>query len=84
MNINSFDYVDNAKYKNRIYKIQPLSDEGFKHYTNKNSYTHKYLKSLSPSRINEIFNDDSCVQDRTNYEILNNEKSELLLNYELQ
>lgn len=56
MNINNFDYEINPRSKIKRYQIHPLSEEGFSQYTNKVSYTHKYLKSLSPSRIDEIFN----------------------------
>jgi hypothetical protein len=55
MNIGNFEYDPNPQLKIRKFHIQTLTDEGFSQYTNKESYTHKYLKSLSPKRVKEIF-----------------------------
>ena len=61
MNIGNFEYVEKPKIKIRKFHIQTLTDEGFSQYTNKESYTHKYLKSMSPKRIKEIFDYDSLM-----------------------
>ncbi len=74
MNINNFDYVDEPYIKMKKFKVHVLSDDGFNKYLDKDSYIHKYLKSLSPRRIKEIFdsNDNQSSQKNRN---INNHKN---------
>lgn len=64
MNITNFDYSPQPKYKFRKFGIHPLTDEGFNQYTDKDSYTHKFLKSLSPQRVDKIFNFETLKSNR--------------------
>lgn len=70
MNIDNFDYTERPRFKVNQYEIHPLSDEGFTQYTHKESYTHRYLKSLSPKRVDEIFNFESLNSPRISNEVV--------------
>ena len=63
MNIEQFKYEQTPFFKIRKYEIMPLSDEGFNKYTNKESYTHQYLYSLSPARAERIYQTKEKVQE---------------------
>ena len=42
MDIYDFDY-NSKHFKNRVYEVHPLSNEGFNQYISGDSYTHKYM-----------------------------------------
>ena len=66
MNINNFDYTNEPYLKMKKFKIHVLTDDGFNKYLDKDSYIHKYLKSLSPRRIKEIFDNDDHKSEQIN------------------
>lgn len=41
--IEDFSYSDPNEFKTKKFKIMPLSDNGFKEYIHRDSYTHYYL-----------------------------------------
>ena len=53
MDYNDFDYLRNSPFKARTFRILPLSRVGHSQYNTKESYSHKYLKSLDHLRIKE-------------------------------
>jgi hypothetical protein len=56
MNIGNYEYVDQPVTTIKKFGIHPLSEDGVSRYFDGDSYTHKYLKSLSPQRVEDIFN----------------------------
>lgn len=55
MNITNFTFNHSPFTKIKRYEIHTLSEEGIKNYTRKDSYVHRYLRSLDHQRIDELF-----------------------------
>ncbi len=55
MNITNFEYKQSPFSKIKRFEIRPLSENGTDNYMTKDSYVHRYLKSLDHERIDEIF-----------------------------
>ncbi len=53
MDINDYDYLQNSPFKAKKFHIEPLSREGVDKYNTKESYSHKFLKSMSHLRLEE-------------------------------
>lgn len=54
MDIKDFTYRNTPVKKTRVYEVHTLSQDGLNQYLDKNSYVHKFLKSLSPNRNTSI------------------------------
>lgn len=65
MDIKDFNYRETPIKKTRVYEVHTLNQDGLNQYLDKNSYVHKFLKSLSPNRSKSInFNhNDFCSSD---------------------
>ena len=55
MNLSNFQYSQNLHSKIKKYEIRTLNDESQQNYMNRDSYVHKFLRSLDHERINGIF-----------------------------
>jgi hypothetical protein len=55
MNLTNFNYNQNMHSKIKKYEIRTLNDESLQNYMKKDSYVHRFLRSLDHERINEIF-----------------------------
>ena len=51
MEIEDFDYFRESPYGDTKFKVLPLSVAGFNKYRTKDSFTHKYLKTMSHLRF---------------------------------
>ena len=78
--------IENYQFKERPFttinhiNIYSLDEKGMSKYINKDSYTHRFLKQLKPSRLNEYenYSPDKIIEIQD--EKLNSELNEKLEN----
>ena len=55
MNITNLEYNQTPFSKIKKYEIHTLTEDGTKNYLKKESYVHRFLRSLDHERIKDIF-----------------------------
>jgi len=78
MELKDFTYRNTPVKKTRVYEVHTLSQDGLNLYLDKNSYVHKFLKNLSPTRTRMNFHpeinhypSDKSLQNKAQHKDLN-------------